>query len=272
MKISLNWLNDYIDLKDIPLNEIIEKLSLAGLEVEEVIDQSKNFENIVVGYVKEKRKHPNADKLSVCIVSDGLQDYNVVCGAPNVEAGQKVPFAKVGAVIPFNGLKLEIVKIRGEISYGMICSEKELGLSDNHEGIMVLNSELKEGTLFADAVGINDVILDIAITPNRADALSHIGVARDLSAIFDRPLKIPPVEIHESNIKSEDVASVEIVDEINCPRYVGKVVLNVQIKESPEWLQRRLKSVGLRPINNVVDVTNYVLYEVGQPLHAFDLD
>ncbi len=272
MKISLNWLNDYIDLKDIPLNEIIEKLSLAGLEVEEVIDQSKNFENIVVGYVKEKRKHPNADKLSVCIVSDGVQDYNVVCGAPNVEAGQKVPFAKVGAVIPSNGLKLEKVKIRGEISHGMICSEKELGLSDNHEGIMVLNSELKAGTNFADAVGINDIILDIAITPNRADALSHIGVARDLSAIFDRPLKIPFVEIYESNIKSEDVASVEIIDEINCPRYVGKVVLNVQIKESPDWLKRRLKNVGLRPINNVVDVTNYVLYEVGQPLHAFDLD
>ncbi|MEJ5352658.1 MAG: phenylalanine--tRNA ligase subunit beta [Melioribacteraceae bacterium] len=272
MKISLNWLNDYIDLKDIPLNEIIEKLSLAGLEVEEVIDQSKNFENIVVGYVKEKRKHPNADKLSVCIVSDGNQDYNVVCGAPNVEAGQKVPFAKVGAVIPFNGLKLEKVKIRGELSQGMICSEKELGLSDNHEGIMVLNSELKEGTSFAVAIGLNDIVLDIAITPNRADALSHIGIARDLSAIFDRPLKIPSVEIQESNFKSEDIASVEIIDEVNCPRYVGKVVLNVQIIESPEWLKRRLKSVGLRPINNVVDVTNYVLYEVGQPLHAFDLD
>lgn len=272
MKISLNWLNDYIDLKDIPLNEIIEKLSLAGLEVEEVIDQSKSFENIVVGFVKEKKKHPNADKLSVCIVSDGTQDYNVVCGAPNVEAGQKVPFAKVGAIIPFSGIKLEKVKIRGELSKGMICSEKELGISDNHEGIMVLDSSLKEGISLADALGMNDIIFDIAITPNRADALSHIGIARDLSAIFDKPLKLPAIELKELEIKSEEIASVEIIDSVNCPRYVGKVVRNVQIKESPEWLKQRLRNVGLRSINNVVDVTNYVLYEVGQPLHAFDID
>ncbi|MEG8945730.1 phenylalanine--tRNA ligase subunit beta [Rosettibacter firmus] len=272
MKISLNWLNDYIDLKDISIDEIVERLTLAGLEVEEIIDQSKNFQNIVVGYVKEKRKHPNADKLSVCIVSDGTREYNVVCGAPNVQEGQKVPFAKVGAKIPFNGLKLEKTKIRGELSEGMICSEKELGISENHDGIMVLNSELKEGTPLADALGMNDIILDIAITPNRADALSHIGIARDLSAIFDRPVKLPEVRLKESNFKSEEIASVEIVDVVNCPRYIGKVVLNVEIKESPEWLKNRLKSVGLRPINNVVDVTNYVLYEIGQPLHAFDLD
>ncbi|MCX7797563.1 MAG: phenylalanine--tRNA ligase subunit beta [Melioribacter sp.] len=272
MKVSFNWLNDYIDLKDIPLDEIVNRLTLAGLEVEEIIDQSKNFENIVVGYIKDKRKHPNADKLSVCIVTDGNNDFNVVCGASNVQVGQKVPFAKVGAIIPSEGIKLEKAKIRGEISEGMICSEKELGISDNHEGIMVLNSELKEGMPLSEALGMNDILFDIAITPNRADALSHIGIARDLSAIFDRPIKIPKVELKESNFKSDEIASVEIFDIVNCPRYVGKVIMNVKIQESPEWLKKRLKSIGLRPINNVVDVTNYVLYEIGQPLHAFDLD
>lgn len=272
MKISLNWLNDYIDLKNIPVEEIVQRLSVAGLEVEEVFDESKTFENIVVGLVKEKKKHPNADKLSLCVVNDGHRDYNVVCGAPNVAEGQKIPFAKVGAIIPYDKIKLERVKIRGEVSEGMICSERELGISDNHEGIMVLDSSLKVGTSLADALGMNDIIFDIAITPNRADALSHIGIARDLSAIFERPLKLPEIKIKEANFKSEEIASVEIIDAVNCPRYIGKVVKNVQIKESPEWLKRRLKSVGLRPINNVVDVTNYVLYEVGQPLHAFDLD
>ncbi|MCL6097328.1 MAG: phenylalanine--tRNA ligase subunit beta [Bacteroidetes bacterium] len=272
MKISLNWLNDYIDLKNISVSEIVDKLTYAGLEVEEVFDQAKQFEKIVVGFVKEAKKHPNADKLSVCTVSDGTQDYNVVCGAPNVATGQKVAFAKVGAVIPNGGMKLEKAKIRGEVSFGMICSERELGISDNHEGIIVLNPGLKEGTPISDALEMNDVILEVAITPNRADALSHIGVARDLSALFDRDIKLPKVEFNESKKKSEELATVEIIDAINCPRYVGKVVSNVEIKESPDWLKKRLKSIGLRPINNVVDVTNFVLYEVGQPLHAFDLD
>ena len=235
MKISLNWLNDYIDLKDISVSEIVDKLTYAGLEVEEVFDQAKQFEKIVVGFVKEAKKHPNADKLSVCTVSDGTQDYNVVCGAPNVATGQKVAFAKVGAVIPNGGMKLEKAKIRGEVSFGMICSERELGISDNHEGIIVLNPGLKEGTPISDALEMNDVILEVAITPNRADALSHIGVARDLSALFDRDIKFPKVEFNESKKKSEELAAVEIIDAINCPRYVGKVVSNVEIKESPDW-------------------------------------
>lgn len=272
MKISLNWLKDYIDLKGISVDEIIEKITFAGLEVEEVIDQNKNFKNIIVGYVKESKKHPNANKLSICLVSDGERDYNVVCGAPNVAAGQKVPFAKVGAVIPNGNFKIEKAKIRGEVSEGMICSEKELGISDNHEGIMTLNPSLKEGTNFSDALNLNDVILEINITPNRSDALSHIGIARDLSAIFNRQLKLPEIKLSESKIKSEELAKVEIKNVELCPRYVGKVVTNVTIKESPEWLKNKIKSIGLRPINNVVDVTNFVLYEIGQPLHAFDLD
>ncbi len=272
MKISLNWINDYVDLSGISVDEIVHKLSLAGLEIEEVLDQSEMFKNIVVGLIKEKRKHPNADKLSVCIVNEGNEDFNVVCGAPNVEQGQKIPFAKVGAVIPSNGLKLEKVKIRGEVSLGMICSEKELNLSDNHDGIMILDPSLKEGMPLSDALHMNDVILDVAITPNRSDALSHIGIARDLAAIFKRKLKYPEINLSESNIPSSKYASIEIMDSVNCPRYVGKVITDVAIKESPSWMKRRLKSVGLRPINNVVDVTNYVLYEVGQPLHAFDLE
>jgi len=272
MKISLNWLKEYVDLTGISVDEIVEKVSIAGLEVEEVIDQSDLFRNMVVGFVKEAKKHPNADKLSVCIVNDGTTDYNVVCGAPNVATGQKVAFAKVGAIIPSNGLKLEKVKIRGEVSMGMICSEMELGISDNHEGILVLSDDLKEGIPLSDALGMNDVVLDVSITPNRADALSHIGFARDIAAIFKRKFSYPEIRISEVSKKSSDVASVEIEDSENCPRYVGKIVEGVTIKESPEWLKRRLKSIGLRPINNVVDVTNYVLYEVGQPLHAFDLD
>ncbi len=272
MKISLNWLKDYIDLTGISVNEIIEKITFAGLEVEEVIDQRKNYENIVIGFVKESKKHPNANKLSLCKVSDGEKDYNVVCGAPNVASGQKVPFAKVGAVIPNGNFKIEKAKIRGEVSEGMICSEKELGISDNHDGIMVLDPSLKEGINFSDAMNLNDVIMEINITPNRSDALSHIGIARDLSAIFNRSLKLPEIKLNESKIKSEELAQVEIQDAKLCPRYVGKVVTNVTIKESPEWLKNKIKSIGLRPINNVVDVTNFILYEIGQPLHAFDLD
>ncbi|MCX6170602.1 MAG: phenylalanine--tRNA ligase subunit beta [Ignavibacteriales bacterium] len=272
MKISLNWLNDYINLKEISLEEILDKLTYAGLEVEEVEDQAKNYEKMVVGLVMEAKKHPNADKLSLCKVSDGKEEFNVVCGAPNVASGQKVVFAKVGSIIPNGKLKLEKAKIRGEVSFGMICSERELNISDNHEGIMVLNPSLKEGTSIADALEMNDVILEIAITPNRADALSHIGIARDLAALFNIPLKYPEIKLNESGKKSDELAAVEIIDVENCPRYVGKVVTNVVIKESPDWLKKRIKIIGSRPINNVVDVTNFILHEVGQPLHAFDLD
>ncbi|MHB9041299.1 MAG: phenylalanine--tRNA ligase subunit beta, partial [Melioribacteraceae bacterium] len=272
MKISLNWLNDYINLKDISLEDILDKLTYAGLEVEEVEDQAKNYANMIVGFVVEAKKHPNADKLSLCKVSDGKEEFNVVCGAPNVATGQKVVFAKVGSIIPNGKFKLEKAKIRGEVSFGMLCSERELNISDNHDGIMVLNPSLKEGTPIAEALEMNDVVLEIAITPNRADALSHIGIARDLSALFNLPLKYPEIKLNESGKKSNELASVDIVDAENCPRYVGKVVTNVAIKESPDWLKKKIKSIGSRPINNVVDVTNFILHEVGQPLHAFDLD
>lgn len=272
MKISLNWLKDYIDLNGISVEEIVNKITISGLEVEDVEYQSKVFNNFVVGYVKEKVKHPNADKLSLCKIFDGKEEIKVVCGAPNVAEGQKIPFAKVGAVIPNGGFQISAVKIRGEESFGMLCSERELGISENHDGILILNPDLEAGTPLADALKMNDVILDIAITPNRADALSHIGIARELAALFNRKMNYPEVSLKRSKLKSSDYAEVEVLDETGCPRYTGKVVLNVAIQESPEWLKTRLTNIGLRPINNIVDVTNYVLQEVGQPLHAFDLD
>jgi phenylalanyl-tRNA synthetase beta chain len=272
MKVSLKWLNDYVDLKGISIDEILDKLTYAGLEVEEVVDQAKNFENMIVGYVKEAGKHPNADKLSLCKVSDGKEEFNVVCGAPNVATGQKVIFAKIGAVIPNGGMKIEKAKIRGEVSFGMLCSERELGISDDHSGLMILDPSIQEGTPISEALGMDDVVFEVAITPNRADALSHVGIARDLSALFNIPLKLPEVKLNESSKPAKSFAEIEIQDAENCPRYIGKVVTNVQIKESPEWLKRKLKSIGSRPINNVVDVTNFILHELGQPLHAFDLD
>ena len=210
MKISLKWLNDYIDLSGISTEEIVDKLTISGLEVDEVIDKRKEFDKIVVGFVKEKKKHPNADKLSVCIVSDGENDLNVVCGAPNVDAGQKVAFAKVGALLPGMKIKLKKTKIRGEVSEGMICAEDELGLGDDHTGIIVLNENLQEGISFAKAIGIDDVMIDIDITPNRADALSFVGIARDLSVLLNRKLKMPALNLKVSGKNVSDFAAVEI--------------------------------------------------------------
>ncbi len=272
MKISLNWIKDYINLDGISTEEIVEKLTMSGLEVEDYVDQNKKYSGIVVGLVKDVMKHPDADKLTVCTVFDGKTDLQVVCGAPNVMIGQNVAFAPIGSIIPKGNMEMKKVKIRGVESYGMICAEDELELSSDHSGIMILVDELTAGTAISDALKLNDVILDIAITPNRPDALSHIGVARDLSAIFNRELRIPKLDFLESQQDINKLAKVEIEDKINCPRYSAKVVTGLTIKESPEWLKNKLTKIGLRPINNVVDVTNFILHELGQPLHAFDLD
>lgn len=272
MKISLNWIKEYVDLKGISSNDIVSKLTMSGLEVEKVVDQQSIYKNFVVGLVKEKEKHANADKLSVCKVFDGNQELQVICGASNVEAGQKVVFAPIGTLIPKGDFVIKKAKIRGVESYGMICAEDELLLSDDHSGIMVLDPKLEVGKPITEALNLNDVILEIAITPNRPDALSHIGVARDLSALFNRDLNIPKITLVETEMKIENLASIEVEDKINCPRYIAKVVTDVQIKESPQWLKDKLEKIGLRPINNIVDITNFILHECGQPLHAFDLD
>ena len=256
MKVSLNWLKDYIDLKGISNNEIISRLTMSGLEVEDYIDETELYKDFIVGFVKEKTKHPNADKLSLCTVFDGKEELQVICGT----------------IIPKDNLKIKKAKIRGIESFGMICSEAELELSDDHSGIMVLDKDLTVGESIVTALELSDVIMEIAITPNRADALSHFGTARDLAAIFDLQIKLPELNLNESSQKIKSYAGLEIKDTENCPRYSAKVVLNVEIKESPVWLKKKLTKIGLRPINNIVDVTNFIMYETGQPLHAFDLD
>ncbi len=272
MKISLNWIKDYVNLNGISTNDIVEKLTMSGLEVEDYVDESKKYSDIVVGLVKEVKKHPDADKLTVCTVYDGNSDLQVICGAPNVAQGQDVVFAKIGSIIPKGEMEIKKVKIRGVESNGMICAEDELELSDDHSGIIVLEDQFSAGTPISEALNLDDVILDIAITPNRPDALSHIGVARDLAAIFNRELRIPKLDYKVSQNSINQLAKVEIEDKINCPRYSASVVTGVTVKESPEWLKNKLEKIGLRPINNVVDVTNFILHESGQPLHAFNLD
>lgn len=272
MKILLSWLRNYIDLEGISSEEISHKLTMAGLEVEDVYSEAEIYKGFVVGKVNSKQKHPNADKLSLCTVSTGENEYKVICGAPNVEANQKIVFAPIGTIIPKGQLKIEKVKIRGIESYGMICSEAELEISDKNEGIMVLPDDFKVGAKITEALKLNDVIFEIGITPNRPDALSHIGVARELAALLGKSLKLPQIKLKESKSSVNEFASIVIQDEINCPRYSSLVIRNVEIKESPEWLKNCLSKIGLRPINNVVDITNYIMYETGQPLHAFDLD
>jgi phenylalanyl-tRNA synthetase beta chain len=272
LKVSLNWIKDYIDLKGISSKDIIDKLTMSGLEVEDAIDETETYKDFVVSYVKDKKKHPNADKLSLCTVNTGTEDLQIVCGAPNVEAGKKVILAPIGTIIPNGNFKITKAKIRGIESFGMLCSESELGLSDDHSGIMILGEEPQVGKSIVSELGLDDALLEVAITPNRSDALSHIGVARDIAALYEKELQIPPVLLKESPHKIKDFASIEISDKINCPRYTAKVVRNITVKESPEWLKKKLTKIGLRPINNVVDITNFIMYEVGQPLHAFDLD
>ena len=269
MNISLNWLRDYVSY-NCTTEELAQKLTMAGLEVEEIITNEKLFSGVIVGKVLTVEKHPNADKLKICKVDSGTEVYNVICGAPNVSEGQIVPFAKPGAKI--GSEKLKSVKIRGVRSDGMICSEKELGLSDDHSGIMVLNeTEWEPGQEFNPVLD-NDTVFVINITPNRPDCLSHIGVAREVAAITGAELKIPETQINETDVPVEEKVEVEIQDPEGCPRYCVRVIENIEIKESPLWLKKRLEAVGVRSINNVVDITNYVLMETGHPLHAFDYD
>jgi phenylalanyl-tRNA synthetase beta chain len=272
MKISYNWLKDYLPLAVDP-HLLSEKLSLAGFEVEEVIEKRLDYPNVVVGKVNKVEKHPNADKLTVCKVDAGTGDFlNIVCGAPNVAAGQTVPVALVGADLP-KGLKIRKAKIRGVESEGMICSEQELGLASESDGIWILSPDLRVGAPLSEALEFEtDFILDIAVTPNRPDALCHIGIAREVAAIFDLPFSKPKPEFPELGEITQELVTVEIQTPKSCPRYAARLIRNVKIDPSPLWMQRRLEAIGMRPINNIVDITNYVLMETGQPLHAFDYD
>lgn len=272
MKISTNWLKDYLP-NNIDPHLLAEKLSLAGFEVEEVIEKRLDFSKVVIGKVLQVEKHPNADKLTICQVDIGNNNpLNIVCGAPNVRKDQIVPVALVGADLP-NGLRIQKAKIRGAESEGMICSEKELGVSDEADGIWVLPPNLAIGKPLAEALQFEtDYVLDIAVTPNRPDALSHIGIAREIAAIFNLPYNKPKPKFNELDELTSNLVSVDIQSPESCPRYAARLIKNVKINSSPTWLVRRLESVGLRPINNIVDITNYILMESGQPLHAFDYD
>lgn len=277
MNISYNWLKQYLDI-DLTAEEAEEKLTLLGLEVEDVTETGSELEGFVVGEVLDVSSHPNADKLVLCKVNLGDNEVQIVCGAPNVAAGQKVPVATVGSVMPLpldDGSKFKIrkAKLRGEASHGMICSESELGLSDDHTGIMVLDESIQTGTPLNDILKMEkDTVFEIGLTPNRPDAACHIGVARDLAAVTETELSNPYTDIDVAGGSIDDRISITISDSEKCHRYVGIMVENVTVQESPEWLKTRLTAIGLRPINNIVDVTNYVLHEIGQPLHAFDYD
>ena len=279
MKISYNWLKEYIDI-NLDATTVARYLTDTGLEVEgiEHVESVKGgLKGIVIGEVLTKEQHPNADRLSITTVNIGQEEaLKIVCGAPNVEAGQKVPVATIGTVLYSDNesFKIKKGKIRGEVSEGMICAEDEIGLGDSHEGIMVLDSKAKVGQLASEYFNIEtDIVFEIGLTPNRSDAMSHIGVARDLAAVLNHnniKCQLNFADISAFKEGSEAPLSIEIKDEKSCPRYAGISIKNVKVKASPDWLQKRLQSIGLTPINNVVDITNYVLHETGQPLHAFD--
>lgn len=272
MRISLNWLSDYVSF-DLDPKNLSDRLTMAGLEVEEIHSGGFSFEKVVVGKVESVNPHPKADKLQVCDVYTGSETLRVVCGAPNVSEGQLVPLALAGAILE-GGKSLETVSIRGVQSNGMICSERELGISDRHDGIMVLDpGEYRIGEAFrSHAPEQGDTVLEIAVTPNRPDCLSHLGIAREVSALLNQPLLYPEPGITEKGEDTANLISVHIHDQEACPRYVVRLVQDVSVGPSPDWLKSRLESVGIRSINNVVDITNYVLMENGHPLHAFDYD
>ncbi|WP_286754877.1 phenylalanine--tRNA ligase subunit beta [Roseivirga sp. UBA838] len=276
MKISLNWLKQYIDLHESP-EEIATLLTATGLEVEgieEVESIKGGLKGLVVGQVTNCIPHPNADKLKLTRVDVGTDEpLPIVCGAPNVAEGQKVIVATVGSTLyPTTGEPFQIkkAKIRGEVSEGMICAEDEIGLGQSHDGIMVLDTQLPNGTPAAEYLQLSsDFVFEIGLTPNRADAASHMGVARDLKAVLKRELKWPKVNDLKPAPNSKGVdLSVENTEA--CPRYSGLTIEGVTVQESPEWLQKYLKAIGINPTNNVVDITNYVLHAIGQPMHAFD--
>ncbi|MBN2361570.1 MAG: phenylalanine--tRNA ligase subunit beta, partial [Deltaproteobacteria bacterium] len=271
MRVSIAWLRELIDLPvEASAGEIAERLTTAGLEVEAVDDLTATYANIVLARITAVQPHPKANKLSVCEVDGGGERLQVVCGAPNVKQGAIAVLALPGAHVA--GRAIEPVELRGVASAGMLCSEKELGVGDDQSGILLLDESLVPGTPFCQTLGLDSVVIEVAVTPNRPDALSHIGIARELAALRGIRIKAPPVVPAERGGPIDDAASVTVADTKGCPRYACRVVEGVEIGPSPAWLRQRLQRCGVRSINNVVDITNFVLLERGQPLHAFDAD
>jgi phenylalanyl-tRNA synthetase beta chain len=270
MRVPLGWLAEWIDLPD-SLEVLVERLTAAGLEVEQILRTGPDLSALRIGRVRECGKHPDADRLSVCQVDVGESEpITIVCGAPNVAAGQKVAVAPVGSELP-GGLKIKKSRIRGVASQGMICSAAELGLGEDASGILVLDPAAAVGAPLETVLSAGETVLDVEITPNRGDWVSLLGMAREVRASFGGPLRLPECEPRESGAPLGSALSIDISDRGGCARYVGRVVRGVRVGPSPDWLVARLEAAGLRSVNNVVDVTNLVMIEFGQPLHAFDL-
>jgi phenylalanyl-tRNA synthetase beta chain len=282
MKVTLNWLKQYVDFNWSP-EELTERLTMLGLEVEGVQKISGAFDGIVVAQVVSRDKHPNADKLSVCRVNDGTGERQIVCGAQNFKVGDKVPLILPGASLPpkpgdKEPFTIKVGKIRGVESHGMLCSHEELGIEPEtiglkkEDGLLILREDAKVGQPFGEYLGRSgsDVVYDLEVTPNRPDLNSVIGIAREIAAITGNPLRIPTFNIQHSTFSAQDCVAVRIEDAELCPRYTARVIKGVKIGPSPAWLRDTLEKVGIRSISNVVDVTNYVMLEIGQPLHAFD--
>jgi phenylalanyl-tRNA synthetase beta chain len=270
MIVTYNWLKEFVDI-DLSPSALADLLTMLGLEVEGVQTLGGGLDEVVVARVVEKAQHPNADKLSLCKVDNGREMVSVVCGASNFVSGDTVALAQVGAVLP-GDFRIKKSKIRGEESFGMLCSEKELGLAEESAGIMILPKDLPLGSPLFEALGMKDTIFEIGLTPNRADCLSVIGVAREIAAKVGKKIHYPGHSVPETGQEISSVTSVTIDDTQFCPRYAARHISGCRIAPSPAWLVSRLQAVGVRAINNVVDVTNYVLMEYGHPLHAFDFD
>ncbi len=277
MLVSTKWLKDYVNIDGIPTAELAESITRSGIEVDAIIDRSQGMTNVVVGHVLECVQHPDADKLRICQVDVGETTTQIICGAENIAQGQKVIVARPGAVLP-GDFKIKAAKLRGEDSNGMICSLQELAIESKlvpkeyAEGIYVLPEDAIIGSNALELMGLDDTVLEFDLTPNRSDALSMLGVAYEVGAILSKEVKYPEVAYEESAEKAEDVLKLRIEATEENPMYVAKVVKNIKVAESPLWLQNRLIASGIRPHNNVVDITNFVLMEYGQPLHAFDYD
>ena len=269
MQVSFNWLKDYISI-DLDPEELADLLTMTGIEVENVVKIGDGLDGVVVGQITAVNPHPNSDKLSLCNVDTGSDTCSIVCGATNIKPGDKVPLAQIGTKLS-SGITIKKAKIRGELSQGMLCSETELALGNDESGIMILPSNTKVGQPVAPALGLEDYILEVSLTPNRPDCQSIIGIARQVAAFTHQTVSLPTINIKEKGEDINQLTSVTIEDPDLCPRYSARIISQVTIGSSPFWMRRRLESCGIRSINNVVDATNYLLLEMGQPLHAFDL-
>jgi len=270
MKLSLNWLKDYVDI-DMSVEELAHVMTMAGLEVEGIEHLGQSLDGVVAAEILSVKKHPKADRLVLCEMDTGSGESTVVCGAPNVKKGQLVPMALPGTTLP-GGITIKKSKIRGELSLGMLLAEDEMGLTDDHTGLMILHDDIKPGTPVSDVLPLEDYSIDISLTPNRPDCASVIGIAREIAALTGQKVRYPEIQVEEGNTSIEDLASVDIQDQEGCPRYAAGLIQGVELKQSPFWMRYRLSASGIRSINNVVDISNYVLLDTGQPLHTFDFD